>query len=79
MTATRRQRLFRLLRSIALWFLVITLVILLYAEQTTPMPLSIPARLLLAAAITLVLNLPFVRAIGRIYLNTTPDDADLDD
>jgi len=64
---------------LAIWFLVITVVVFLYADDTDPLPVSIISRLLIAAGIVAVLNLPVVTAIGRIYLNTTPDDADLDD
>lgn len=67
------------LRKLAIWFAVITVVIILYADETDPMPVSIAGRLLIAAGIVIVLNIPFVKAIGRIYLNTKPDDGDLDD
>jgi hypothetical protein len=69
----------RTLRGLVIWFVIITLVIILYADEATPMPLSIADRLLIAAGIVVFLNLPFVKAIGRIYLNTKPDDGDLDD
>ncbi|AML53750.1 hypothetical protein RC74_18870 [Falsihalocynthiibacter arcticus] len=62
-----------------IWFLVITVIIALYADETDPLPLSIFIRLLIAAGIVIFLNIPFVKAIGRIYLNTTPGDDDLDD
>lgn len=74
-----RSPFWRHLRLLAIWFVVITVIILLYAEQTEPMPVSIMGRLLIAAGIVVFVNLPFVRAIGRIYLITTPDAPDLDD
>lgn len=73
------QVVLRHLRLLAIWFVVITVIILLYAQETEPMPVSIMGRLLIAAGIVVLVNLPFVRAIGRIYLDTTPDEPDLDD
>ncbi|WP_245667768.1 hypothetical protein [Neptunicoccus sediminis] len=67
------------LRALAIWFVVVTVLIYLYADATDPMPVSITSRLLISTGIVAFLNLPFVKAIGRIYLNTTPDDADLED
>ncbi|WP_237763525.1 hypothetical protein [Falsirhodobacter sp. alg1] len=68
----------RTLRAIAIWFIVITVIILMYADDVDPMPISIFNRLLIAAGITAFFNIPVVKRIGRIYLNTTPDDGDAD-
>ncbi|UTH46372.1 hypothetical protein [Loktanella salsilacus] len=62
-----------------IWFAVITVIVLLYADVTDPFPVSVGHRLLIAAGIVVFINLPWVKAIGRIYLRTTPDDGDLDD
>jgi hypothetical protein len=69
----------RSLGKLVIWFVVITVLILLYADETDPLPVSIVDRLLIAASVVVFLNLPIVKAIGRIYLNTTPGDDDLDD
>ncbi|WP_376873626.1 hypothetical protein [Albirhodobacter sp. R86504] len=76
---TSRPVLFRHLRLLAILFLVVTVIIHLYADDADPMPVSTLTRLLIAAGILIVVNLPFVKAIGRIFLNTTPDDGPLDD
>ncbi len=67
------------LQQLAIWFLVITVVIYLYADTTDPIPVTLFSRLLIAAGIVAFLNIPLVKTIGQIYLKTTPDDADLDD
>ncbi|MBU2868125.1 hypothetical protein KO497_14185 [Pacificibacter marinus] len=64
---------------LCIWFVVITVIVYLYADDIEPMPVSLFNRLLIAAGIVVFLSIPFVKKIGRIYLNTTPDDADLDD
>lgn len=69
----------RQLGLILIWFAVITVIVLLYADVTDPFPVSVGHRLLIAAGIVVFINLPWVKAIGRIYLRTTPDDGDLDD
>mgnify|MGYP003680405264 CR=1 FL=1 len=69
----------RSLGKLVIWFVVITVLILLYADETDPLPVSIVDRLLIAAGVVVFLNLPIVKAIGRIYLNTKPGDDDLDD
>lgn len=69
----------RNLTIFAIWFVVITFLVLIYADETDPMPVSITSRLLIAAGIVGFINIPLVKTIGRIYLNTTPDEDDLDD
>ena len=69
----------RQLGFVLIWFAVITVIVLLYADVTDPFPVSVGDRLLIAAGIVVFINLPWVKAIGRIYLRTTPDDGDLDD
>lgn len=69
----------RQLGFVMIWFAVITVIVLLYADVTDPFPVSVGHRLLIAAGIVVFINLPWVKAIGRIYLRTTPDDGDLDD
>ena len=78
MSSNLKRPMVRYFRSLAVWFLVITVIISLYAESTDPMPVTILTRLMIAAGIVAFLSLPLVRKIGRIYLNTTPDDGDLD-
>jgi len=58
---------------------VITVVIYLYADDSDPMPVSLINRLLIATGVIVFLSIPVVQKIGRTYLNTKPDDADLDD
>ncbi|WP_236939987.1 hypothetical protein [Falsihalocynthiibacter arcticus] len=58
---------------------MIAVIVALYADETDPLPLNISIRLLIAAGIVTFLNIPLVKAIGRVYLNTTPDDGDLED
>ncbi len=79
MSAMSKQGVLRHLRALSIWFVVITVVVALYADNVDPMPVSIVNRLLIAAGIVVFCNLPFVKKIGRIYLNTTPDEGDLDD
>lgn len=79
MSTPQKQFILRNLRNLIIWFLLITIVIVLYADDINPMPVNLFSRFLIAAGIVITLNIPFVKAIGRIYLNTTPDDADLDD
>nr|WP_252729717.1 hypothetical protein [Pacificibacter marinus] len=67
------------MQVLCIWFVVITVIVYLYADDIEPMPVSLFNRLLIAAGIVVFLSIPFVKKIGRIYLNTTPDDADLDD
>ena len=74
-----KQFVLRSLLILTIWFLVITFIIMLYADETDPMPVSIAVRFLISAGIVAFLNIPVVKSIGRIYLNTTPDDADLED
>jgi hypothetical protein len=69
----------RQLGIVLIWFAVITVIILMYSDETGPFPVSVGHRLLIAAGIVVFVNLPWVKAIGRIYLRTTPDDGDLDD
>ncbi|WP_281982261.1 hypothetical protein [Thalassorhabdomicrobium marinisediminis] len=64
---------------VGIWFVVITIVVHLYSAEQDPMPVSVLNRLLAAAFIVALFSLPPVRWIGRIYLNTTPPDDDLDD
>ncbi|MDO6723413.1 hypothetical protein Q4560_09060 [Celeribacter halophilus] len=78
MSTPQKQFILRNLRNLVIWFLVITIVIVLYADDINPMPVNIFIRFLIAAGIVVFLNIPFVKAIGRIYLNTTPDDEDLE-
>ena len=73
-----RQLVKKNLRALLIWFLVTTF-ITLYADELNPLPVSIAGRLAISAAIVAFLNIPFVKAVGRIYLNTTPDDGDLDE
>ncbi|SFN48110.1 hypothetical protein SAMN04487859_103128 [Roseovarius lutimaris] len=79
MSAISRQYVLRKLQMLCIWFVVITVAIYLYADDNDPMPVSLFDRLLIATGIVVFLSIPFVKKIGRIYLNTTPDDADLDD
>ncbi|WP_354668125.1 hypothetical protein [Pacificibacter marinus] len=79
MSAISRQFILRKLQVLCIWFVVITVIVYLYADDIEPMPVSLFNRLLIAAGIVVFLSIPFVKKIGRIYLNTTPDDADLDD
>ncbi|MBB3993008.1 membrane protein DedA with SNARE-associated domain [Sulfitobacter undariae] len=79
MPTTQKQFIFRNLRAVAIWFLVVTVLISLYAKSVDPLPVSLLQRLLIAVGIVIFCNIPFVRAIGRIYRDTTPDDGDLDD
>ncbi len=74
-----RQLVKKNLRALLIWFLVTTFIITLYADELNPLPVSIAGRLAISAAIVAFLNIPFVKAVGRIYLNTTPDDGDLDE
>ncbi len=60
----------RNLRMLALWFLGITVVIVLYADDPDPMPVSIFSRLLVAAGIVAFLNIPFGSVDG---LDAPPD------
>ncbi len=53
--------------------------IYLYADDIDRMPVSLLNRLLIAIGIVVFLSIPFIKKIGRIYLNTTPDDGDLED
>jgi len=78
-SAISRQYVLRKLQMLCIWFVVITVAIYLYADDNDPMPVSLFDRLLIATGIVVFLSIPFVKKIGRIYLNTTPDDADLDD
>jgi len=78
-SANSKQYILHKLKLICIWFVVITVVIALYADETNPMPVSLITRFVISASIVAVTSIPFVRKIGRIYLNTTPDDADLDD
>ncbi|UOA30881.1 hypothetical protein DSM110093_00641 [Sulfitobacter sp. DSM 110093] len=78
MTETPKHPLRRMLISLAIWFLVVTFVVLIYAKGDDPMPLSVLSRLGIAAAIVAFVNIPLIRRIGHIYLHTTPDDGDLD-
>ncbi len=79
MTETPKHPMRRLLISLAVWFLVVTFVVLIYARGDDQMPLSVLGRLGIAAAIVAFVNIPLIRKIGHIYLHTTPDDGDLDD
>lgn len=79
MSAISRQYVLRKLQMLCIWFVVITVAIYLYADDNDLMPVSLFDRLLIATGIVVFLSIPFVKKIGRIYLNTTPDDADLDD
>ncbi|MCZ4350927.1 hypothetical protein O4H61_00215 [Roseovarius aestuarii] len=79
MSANSKQYILRKLRLLCIWFVVITVIIHLYSDDSSPMPVSLFNRLLIATGIVIFLSLPFVRKIGQIYLRTTPDDADLDD
>ncbi|WP_394155082.1 hypothetical protein [Loktanella salsilacus] len=65
--------------QVLIWFGIITVIIAMYADQISPFPVSIWHRFLIAAGIVVFINLPWVKAIGRIYLRTSPDDGDLDD
>jgi len=78
-SAISRQYVLRKLQMLCIWFVVITVAIYLYADDNDLMPVSLFDRLLIATGIVVFLSIPFVKKIGRIYLNTTPDDADLDD
>ncbi|MDR6264345.1 MULTISPECIES: hypothetical protein [Rhodobacterales] len=79
MSKTTKQFVLRNLCALAVWFVVITFIIMLYADETDPMPVSIWLRLLISAGIVVFVNIPLVKSIGRIFLNTTPDDPALDD
>jgi hypothetical protein len=74
-----RQYILSKLLLLCIWLVVITVVIYLYADDVDPMPVSLLKRLLIAAGIVVFLSTPFVKKVGRIYLNTTPDDDDLGD
>jgi hypothetical protein len=41
--------------------------------------MNVSHRLLIATGIVVLIHLRWVKAIGRVYLRTTPDDGDLDD
>lgn len=79
MPVNSKRYVLRKLRMLGIWFAVITIIIHLYSDDYDPMPVSLFNRLLVATGIVVFLSIPFVKKIGRIYLNTTPDDADLDD
>jgi len=79
MTNAPNHPLRRILLSLAIWFFVVTVVVLIYAKGDDPMPLSFLSRLGIAAGIVAFMNIPLIRKIGHIYLHTTPDDGDLED
>ncbi|MEL7801681.1 hypothetical protein [Sulfitobacter pontiacus] len=79
MSAISRRNILRKLQLLCIWFIVITVVIYLYADDADPMPVSLLNRLLVAAGVVVFLSIPFVKKVGQIYLSTTPDDGDLDD
>lgn len=79
MSANSKQYVLRKLQLLGIWFVVITVAVHLYSDDLDPMPVSLFSRLLIAAGIVVFLSIPFVKKVGRIYLNTTPDDAGLDD
>ena len=78
-TTRSRQYVLGKLRLVAIWFLVLTVIIHLYADPTDPMPVSLVSRLLIALGIVAIASIPLVRKIGRIYRDTPPDDGDLDE
>ena len=79
MSAISRQYILSKLQLLCIWFVVITVVIYLYADDSDPMPVSLLNRLLIAAGIVVFLSISFVKKVGGVYLNTNPDDDDLDD
>jgi len=76
MPNTQKLFVLRTLRAVAIWFLVVTVIISIYADSVDPLPVSIFKRLLIAVGIVIFVNLPVIKAIGRVFRDTTPDDSD---